>query len=354
MLKSKCIVLTVVMLISLTLLNLQSPMSFAQTNELVIYKIYNEFGTLLFEEEDVSIGDEYLNKDFHKYEVVSINHKLKIGRAKFVGVVEKPKVDISYTPKQISVNDPKICLYMSHNDESYVPTDGTESVYGAGGIHDVAKALRNSFEKYGVTTYIDETLHIPHDTKAYARSSATVNNLINKYSPNALFDIHRDGSSRSSYVTKVGGTEKCRVRIVVGKASSNYKDAEKLALYLLAVGEELYDWLFLDIYYATGHYNQGIAPKMLLFEMGCHMVEKELVMQSVDPLAHVVTTALFNTTVNKETGDLTINGAVDDNNIVIDQSFDDTNDGSFVLSIILAGFVVFGVVKLIGLIKRRK
>ena len=44
--------------------------------------------------------------------------------------------------------------------------------------------------------------------------------------------------------------------------------------------------------------------------MGSHLVEKELVKQTVPELAKVVNTALFNTTVDTESGDLTINGNV--------------------------------------------
>ena len=82
-------------------------------------------------------------------------------------------------------------------------------------------------------------------------------------------------------------------------------------MYLLGVASEVCDWLFLDIYYASGHYNQGLANKLLLFEMGSHLVEKDLVKQTVPELAKVVNTALFNTTVDTESGDLTINGNAD-------------------------------------------
>ena len=39
---------------------------------------------------------------------------------------------------------------MTHNDESYLIGDGTDSVYGEGGIHDVAKELKNALNSYGI------------------------------------------------------------------------------------------------------------------------------------------------------------------------------------------------------------
>ncbi len=323
--------------------------------EVQVYKIFDEAGNLLFERLGVVEGDEYLTRDFRKYRVVSVNDDNHLGKAQFVEYVPKPEVTIDYSPRKINVGGASVGLYMSHNDESYVPTDGTESVYGKGGIHDIARALQVSISNNGVTAYLDETLHIPHDSKAYSRSSVTANKLIKQHSPNALFDIHRDGSSRSSYVKKINGVERCKVRIVVGKASNNFKNAEKLAMYLLSVGEQMYDWLFLDIFYASGHYNQGLADKMLLFEMGSHMVEKELVLASVQPLADVITTALFNTTVNNNTGELTINGAVTPDTPLVDNALVSTSDsGSLALSIVLSGLIVWAVYVLIKLINNKR
>lgn len=340
--KSKWIIMLLLVIVLLFPNRLVFAQRVEESSEVQAYKIFDENGNLLFERDRVLVGDEYLTKDFKKYKVTFVNDFSRVGKAEFLRYIAKPDVSIDYTPKHINTEGASVGLYMTHNDESYVPTDGTESVYGAGGIHDVANSLKSAFENLGVTAYIDETLHIPHDTKAYSRSSSTVKKLINNHNPNALFDIHRDGSSRSSYVKSIGGVERCKVRIVVGKASSNFALAEQLAMYLLAVGEEVCDWLFLDIFYASGHYNQGMADKMLLFEMGSHLVEKELVLKSVAPLAQVVTTALFNTTVNEETGELTINGAVDDKNTLLNDALKSDGGGNVILSILLASLIAIG------------
>ena len=277
----------------------------------IVYKIYSDSGDMIAERQSVFVGDSILTTEFIKYKITQVDDERKVAFAEFEERVKRPGVNVSHDPTHISKENPVICLYMTHNDESYINGDGVDSVYGAGGIHDIAKLLKSNFESLGVSTYIDETLHIPHDSYAYSRSKITAKNMINSYSPDALFDIHRDGASRNTYVKKINGKERCKIRIVVGKSSENYEIAEQFAMYLLSVASEVCDWLFLDIYYASGHYNQGLSNKLLLFEMGSHLVEKELVKQTVPELAKVVNTALFNTTVDAESGDLTINGNVE-------------------------------------------
>lgn len=291
----------------------------ADTN---VYSIYDKNFQLLFQKDDVSIGDGYLSDDFNYYEVDYLDKENYIGIAKFIRKVEKPKVDFSSFARPIKIERRVICLYTTHNDESYVPSDGVSSVYGNGGIKDVALALKNELSEHFVDVYFDDTLHIPHDNSAYTRSLKTAKQLLNTYEPDAIFDIHRDATSRSFYVKNVSGKERGRVRIVVGKANPNMKQNEEFALYLMAIADELYPWLFTDIFYASGHYNQGLDNKALLFECGSHLVEKELEIETMNELADVVTTALYHTTVNEGTGDLTINGVENKENPTINELFD--------------------------------
>mgnify|MGYP003301665834 CR=1 FL=1 len=55
--------------------------------------------------------------------------------------------------------------------------------------------------KKGLSVVHDETLHIPHNSSAYSRSRTTANKLLQN-GANAIFDIHRDGASRSFYLTE--------------------------------------------------------------------------------------------------------------------------------------------------------
>lgn len=284
-----------------------------------IYSVYDEDFNLLFQKDFVEVGDEYMSKDFKLYQVVYVDSDKKMGLAKFIRNVEIPKVGLSYAPKPISTKERRICMYMTHNDESYLPSDGVDSLYGNGGIKDVALAFKSELEKNLINVYFDDTLHIPHDSGAYSRSSVTAKSLYNSYKPDAIFDIHRDATSRKFYVANVNGEERCKIRIVLGKSNPNKALNEEFAMYIVAVANEMYPWLITDIYYGGGHYNQALYGKALLFEMGTYLMEKEKVIESTKELAEVVTTALYGTTVNEETGDLTINGVEDEKNVVINE-----------------------------------
>lgn len=302
------------------------------------YKIYDSNHNYLFDREDPQVGDNYLSKDFKFYEIVYLDSVGKIGLAKFVRQVTPPKVNKSFVAKPVKAETRKIAMYMTHNDESYVLSDGVDSIYGNGGIKDVALEFKSQLEKRMINVYFDDTLHIPHDTSAYSRSSVTAKSLQNKYDPDAIFDIHRDGASRKFYVANVDGVERGRVRMVIGKANPNMSLNEEFATYLMAVGNEMYPWLFTDIYYASGHYNQALDSKAILFEMGSHLIEKELMLDSMNELAEVVTTALYQTTVNEESGDLTVNGIETDKNVVITEVLDKKEakkSNSFIWSIVI-------------------
>lgn len=304
----------------------------------VNYKIYDEDMNLLFEREDIQIGDNYLSKDFKYYEIYSVDDNFGIGFAKFLEQKEKPKISYSILPSPIKVERRVIAMYMTHNDESYVPSDGVDSIYGNGGIKDVALAFKSELEKNFIDVYFDDTLHIPHDTSAYSRSLKTAQSLQNTYAPDAIFDIHRDGASRSYYVSNVDGKERGRVRMVIGKANPNMALNEEFATYLMAVGNEMYPWLFTDIYYAKGHYNQALDSKAILFEMGSHLIEKELMIDSMKELADVVTTSLYKTTVNSSSGDLTINGENSETEITVNETLDkkeSAKTGLFVYCVII-------------------
>ena len=311
--KGKLVVLFVAMILVAISFNNSFCFAFA-LNQVEIYFIYDTDGNKISETNYVEVGDIIITKDLKEYEIFKIDQENLNAYATFNGNYIKPKIKNNKEENlNLSKNLSKsVGLYLTHNDESYIPSDGVSSVYGEGGIHDVARELASCFNSLGYKVYLDETLHLPHDNKAYARSGITAQSLLEN-SPDALFDIHRDGVSRSVYVENVDGIERCKVRIVVGQANPK-KDANlQFAMYLLSVSEEYCPWLFLDIYYAKGDYNQELTSKGLLFEMGTYLAEKELVLKSVPELANVIDKTLFSTVVNDDNS-LEINPPSNTNN----------------------------------------
>lgn len=351
-----CVVMSFVMLLNIPVVS--PPSSYTELDEEISvqevyenYVIFDENGNYLTEKRGVVLGDIIIDKDFNEYEVIFIDDATLTAKARFVQSLEKPKVHKKEFGEISAMNENKsIGLYSTHNDESYIIGDGVESVYGAGGIHDIANMLASSLREKNIKVTYNETLHIPHNSSAYTRSRKTAESLL-KDGATAIFDIHRDGASRSFYLTNHEGKNYSKVRIVVGQANPN-KDANlKFALWLVSVAESLHPWLIADIYYGKGKYNQDLSSKALLFEMGCHKIEKEYVKRTVPVLSEVINATLFATTVEEETGNLIIGGTQTENQgATVDEVLEQENlnpkverwffVGTTVMVVVVAGFVV--------------
>ncbi len=297
---------------------------FAEDEQGINYIVYDtDMKNILFERIDVAVGDIFIDKEFRQYKVYLVDEREHYAKAEQIGQLKRRGLTKKSIEKISNKNiNKKIALYMTHNDESYIKGDGTDSVYGEGGIHDIANRLAYELKQKGINIIIDETLHIPHNSSAYSRSAVTAKKLLEQQ-PNAIFDIHRDGVARSAYVAKVNGEERCKIRIVVGKANPNKEKNLEFALYLMTVAESICPWLFADIYYASGKYNQDLSSKALLFEMGTYTAEKDLVLKSVPELAKVIDTTLFATSIDSD-GNLVIGS--DDFSNTIDQVLDDNQN----------------------------
>ena len=326
-----CCVLCVALIFHVPVIS--GPENFTESDSEVVveevyenYVIYDESGNYLTEKRGVLLGDAIIDKNFDKYEVIYIDDENLTAKAKFVESLEKPKVhkkDISEIAMQTKKK--KIGLYSTHNDESYIVGDGTESVYGAGGIHDIGNLMVKNLQERNIVATYDETLHIPHNSSAYSRSRKTAQSLLTQQ-VTAIFDIHRDGASRDFYLANYKGKNYSKVRIVVGQSNPNKEANLQFALWLVSVAESLHPWLIADIYYGNGKYNQDLSSKALLFEMGCHKIEKLYVERTVPVLCEVIDATLFATTVEEETGNLTIGGAkVEGENISVDEALEKQN-----------------------------
>ena len=261
----------------------------------------------------VAVGDTFITSDFYEFEIFKIEGQNAYARV--LRAITIPKINRRVFPQNRGAKYKKLCLYMTHNDESYTPSDGYDSIYGAGGIHDVAKELKKELSLRGIDVVLDETLHIPHNSSAYTRSGVTAKRLKSEEDPDALFDIHRDGVSKKYYYTSQNGEDFSKIRIVVGKSNPDFDKNYQFAQKVFALGASMYPWLFLDIYSGSGHYNQQIKETNLLFEMGTYLIEKESVLNSIPYLVDVVETALYDSYTTE-----------DDEIIVDDNEVPETND----------------------------
>jgi stage II sporulation protein P len=236
-------------------------------------------------------GDRYLSGDNKMYEVVKVEKNYK-AYAKLVGDVTLPVFDETMETSVQQQNKGKVGIYQTHSSESYVPTDGKESILGGGGILKVGASLKESLEKRGIEVDYRDTIHDPHDAGAYKRSRTTATNIL-KGGADSLLDIHRDAIPKEQYIKDLNNEPISKVRIVIGRRNQNKEANEQLAQKIKAVADKKYPGLIKDIFYARGDYNQDLIPNSLLFEMGTYEHSRERAEKSTEYLADVISTAMY-------------------------------------------------------------
>ncbi len=241
--------------------------------------------------------DEYLSADNQLYRIASVDDKKRTAVAQLVGKEDMP--DVSWLnqdaaqPVYAPANQKLIALYVTHSDESYIPSDGTESTHGKGGIYDVAEALKAALEEKGIEVVLDDTTHSPHDAGAYRRSRQTATKLAQKQ-PDALIDIHRDGiPNADEYNDTVDGEKVTKVRLLVGRRNQNADANKAFAKQIKAVADKQYPGLVKDIFFGKGAYNQELMPHAILLEFGTHTTSKERAIASTKMMASVMDNALY-------------------------------------------------------------
>lgn len=137
-----------------------------------------------------------------------------------------------------------IAMYVTHSDESYVPSDGTQSVNGQGGIYDVARDFRDALQQQGIDVILDESTHLPHDSGAYRRSRQTAERLLQK-GPGRDYRHSSRRHSRSERIThgSIDGENASRVRLLVGRANQNSTVNREFAKQIKAVADKQYPGL---------------------------------------------------------------------------------------------------------------
>lgn len=246
----------------------------------------------------VQVGDEYISEDNSRYEVVEIiGHT---ARCKYKGKEKMPDIDIDNAESKTSGNflgetaipavsgkKPTIAVYCTHSDESYVPTDGTESKPGNGGIYDVAEAFVRELKNRGFDVKYDRSNHNPHDINAYSRSRRTAVKLL-KQNPDVIFDVHRDAVPPGQYQARVGGKEVTKVKLVVGRSNPNSKTNLEFAKRIKAVMDKKKPGLSNGIYIGKGDYNQDLSPRAMLIEVGAHTNDKNDAIEGIKQFASIM------------------------------------------------------------------
>ncbi len=245
----------------------------------------------------IYVGDEYLTADNQLYRVTGIEDNQAITELIDASVkIDQDFISIGQIRRALGLstveaqeNDKSgiIGIYHTHNAESYIPTDGTDSIDGVGGIHAVGENFATTLEELGVSVNYSETLHLPHDRGAYRRSRNTVLELLAQ-NPDAIFDVHRDAAPKDAYATQIGDNWITQIQFVVGRQNQNLGINRQYAQSLKALADDVYPGLVKGIFYARGNYNQDLTPLNLLLEAGAHTNSRDAAKRGIALFAEVV------------------------------------------------------------------
>ena len=319
-----------------------------------IYDVDDNSKVVFVRGEKIEDGDGYISSDNRYYEIVYVDDAKKEGCAKFIKNEDMPvyKISKKISGKNVAYAESKkqVGLYHTHNDESYIPTDGYDSTYGKGGIHDVGKALKSNLEKLDIGVAYSEDLHLPHNSGAYTRSQVTASSLLNKNSLDGLFDIHRDSTPAKEYITTVDGKQMSKIRMVVGSANQNSAENLAFAKSIKSYADTVYPNLIKDIYIGKGNYNQQLTPRAMLFEMGCENIKKDLPIASTEPLAKTIDVVLYGSdgASSLSLGDVSLTSASGEEAVIMGLATNPTNSSLSFLWVLLGAiafyFIVLGIV----------
>jgi len=233
---------------------------------------------------ELEIGDTFIAANNIEYQVKKIKgdkvYLKKLGKVSLLGnagsaaIIANDMIVGERTLAQADQGKGKIAIYQTHSDESYVPSDGTESKKGNGGIVKVGETLSESFEKAGVKAIHSTVSHYPHDGMAYERSRRTAAQLL-KEKPYALFDVHRDAAPAEKYAKIIEGKGYTKIMMVIGKQNPNYNANLAFAKKLKAAVDKEYPGLIQGILLKNGKYNQDLSPRAVLLEFGAHRNARE-------------------------------------------------------------------------------
>ena len=196
----------------------------------------------------------------------------------------------------------KVAVYHTHSDESYIPTDGKDSIYGNGGIYKVGDSFTQALQNEGLEVIHSDARHDPHDDMAYERSRRTVTDLL-KQQPDAVFDVHRDSTPPEVYQAQIDGQNVSKVQLVVGKYGATGKQIEDYALQLNSVADNQHPGLVKGIFFAKGgDYNQDLHPRSMLLEVGSQNNDRPSAERGIALFADVMPTVIGTSGANGVSG----------------------------------------------------
>lgn len=254
----------------------------------------------VFEKAD-NKSKEYKPENLRDYEFVMEHFYTVDASTSPVALKEPDKLLATDCTVDKSKEGPQILIYHTHSQEAFadsVSGDTTTTIMGAGAR--LAELLR---EEYGYSVYHHTgTYDVNSRDDAYAVAAPAIEEILNEYPQiQVIIDLHRDGVAENRHlVQEVQGIPMAQFMFFNGLSYSNKSGdldylpnehlAENLALSLKMgiAANEYYPGLVRNNYLNAYRYNMHYRAKTLLIELGAQTNTVEEIMNSCEPLAHVL------------------------------------------------------------------
>ncbi|HHY16436.1 MAG TPA: stage II sporulation protein P, partial [Firmicutes bacterium] len=254
------------------------------------YTVIDDAGNTIFTTGHMVFpGDEYIDEEDTKYTIVEVSGDKAIARTAGKMEVLPPFVPVSAAG---AAKGGAVGIYHTHSAESYIPSDGTDSVPGHGGVFKVGSAMAEQLGKLGIKAIHDTTSHDPNDARAYDRSRRTATSLLKQQKPLAIFDVHRDAGPAEPYLKEINGKDVAKCMIVIGRQNPKMQSNLEFARRLKDEVNSKYSGLIKGIFMGKADFNQDIFDRALLLEMGSEQTSREAAERGISIVASVLPNVL--------------------------------------------------------------
>ena len=255
------------------------------------FRVNDESNRLIFTTgHAVTVGDEFIAEDETRCQVVTVAGNVATAKSlgKMESLVEFPAMEAEAKPSGTST----VGIYHTHSDESYLPSDGSDSIPAKGGVLRVGTSMASALDKKGVKVIHSLTPHDPHDAGAYDRSRRTAAQIL-RDKPMALFDVHRDAGPAEPYLKDIPGQgEVAKAMIVVGRTNPKSSANLSFARRLMNAVNAKYPGLVKGIFMGKAGFNQDLYDRSLLLEMGTEKTTREAAEKGAALIGSVVPSIL--------------------------------------------------------------
>ena len=194
---------------------------------------------------------------------------------------------------------PRMLIYHSHSAETYSnsPDGNYHSKDIENSVMKVGSILTNELSNKGWGVVHNTTYHdYPSYNNSYSNSLKTIKSMLANYSSiDIAIDLHRDASkyvneeSNKKYTTTINGEKVAQICFVVGMKNENVDEVMKTATELTNLANEMYPGIAKAVVQKQyGRYNQYVAEKSILIEVGSNATSTEEASASAKYIANIL------------------------------------------------------------------